>query len=356
MATLSASVALDMANPSVWYGVLDSHSSTHITIKAGLLSATYGGNFSYDDFGNVFGQLASYQTFYNGKTQLSVTGLNLDAYQVMSMVDDGNIAGLYQIALAGKDKMTGSAYADVLLGFGNNDSLIGNAGNDTLYGGSGNDTIDGGSGVDRLYGGGGNDTFVRGVGDVISEDVGAGRDIVRSSTSYALAANLEALTLTGSSAINGAGNSLANSIIGNSASNVLSGNGGNDYLYAGGGKDTLSGGSGGDKLYGGTDGLADAFVFTSASHSAVGAGRDVVYNFTRGADDIDLHTIDAVASTASTNEAFLFSGKTAQAHSVWFAVAGANVVVKGDISGDKVADFEIQVNGLSTLNALDFLL
>ncbi|MDB5658051.1 MAG: hypothetical protein JWS10_666 [Cypionkella sp.] len=355
MATLTALAALDMTNPSVWYGVVDSYNSTHITIKAGLLSGTYRGNFSYDDYGNVFGQLNGYDTYYNGKIQVSIKGLNLDAYDVMSLIDDGNVGQVYQMALGGNDKMSGSAYADALLSFGGNDSLLGNGGNDTLSGGAGNDTMDGGSGADKLIGGTGNDTYMRGAGDSISEGASAGRDTVRSSTNYVLGANLEDLVLTGS-ATNGTGNSLANSITGNNTSNVLSGNAGNDLIYAGGGKDSLSGGGGSDKLYGGTDSLADVFVFAAKSDSAVGSGRDMVYNFTRGSDDIDLRTIDARFSTASTNDTFLFNGKASQAHSVWFIVEGGNVVVRGDVSGDKIADFEIQINGITTLNGSDFLL
>ncbi|MDB5660442.1 MAG: hypothetical protein JWS10_3057 [Cypionkella sp.] len=355
MAILVASEAADMRVPSIWFGVLESFNSTHITIRAGLLSGTYRGNFSYDDFGNVFGQLNSYEIFYGGKLQVSITGLNLDAYDYMTLINDGAAVQLYEMAFARNDKMSGSVFADALVGFAGNDSLLGNAGNDTLFGGSGNDALEGGSGSDRLIGGTGNDTYVRGTGDQIFEDAGAGKDTVRSSTSYVLGANLEVLILTGSAA-NGGGNALANSITGNNASNALSGNAGNDIIYAGGGRDTLSGGAGSDKSYGGTDGLADVFVFTAASHTAVGASRDVVYNFTRGADDIDLRTIDARSATSATNDAFLFSGKTAQAHSIWFSAEGSNVIVKGDVNGDRVADFEIQVIGVSSVGASDFLL
>jgi hypothetical protein len=58
--------------------------------------------------------------------------------------------------------------------------------------------------------------------------------------SFALSANVENLVLTGSTAINGSGNVLANVIVGNDGSNVLSGGAGADTLTGGGGNDTFA--------------------------------------------------------------------------------------------------------------------
>ena len=52
------------------------------------------------------------------------------------------------------------------------------------------------------------------------------------------APNVENLTLTGTSGINGTGNALDNIITGNTGSNVLTGGGGNDTIDGGGGSDT----------------------------------------------------------------------------------------------------------------------
>ncbi len=67
---------------------------------------------------------------------------------------------------------------------------------------------------------------------------GSGTDRVEASISYILPTDIENLTLTGSAAINGTGNALANVITGNSNGNTLLGLAGNDTLAGGAGTDT----------------------------------------------------------------------------------------------------------------------
>lgn len=101
---------------------------------------------------------------------------------------------------------------------------------------------------DVLEGGPGNDIYVvHSSSDVVIEQAGAGTDTVRSDVSYVLGNNVENLELTGSGAISGTGNALANQITGNAAANMLSGMGGNDVLNGGPGNDVLSGGPGADR-------------------------------------------------------------------------------------------------------------
>ncbi len=121
--------------------------------------------------------------------------------------------------------------------------LIGNGAINALTGGAGNDTLDGGAGADKLTGGAGNDTYlVDNTGDVVTELASEGTDTVLSSVTYALAANVENITLAGTTAINGTGNSLDNVLRGNSAANTLGGGAGNDtYLFGrGSGQDQIS--------------------------------------------------------------------------------------------------------------------
>ncbi|MDI1278941.1 calcium-binding protein, partial [Methylobacter sp.] len=126
-------------------------------------------------------------------------------------------------------------------GNGLDNVLIGNSAVNTLTGGLGNDTLDGGSGADTMIGGLGNDTYVvDNAGDVVKETstLCAEIDTVLSSITYTLGSKLENLTLTGTSAINGTGNSLNNILIGNSGNNVLNGGTGADQLLGGLGNDT----------------------------------------------------------------------------------------------------------------------
>src|SRR5262249_23324684 len=96
-----------------------------------------------------------------------------------------------------------------------------------------------------------------------------------------------------------------------------------------------------------------------------GAGsRDVITDFQSGLDHIDLSSIDANPSRAG-DQGFKFigtqgfSGKGAELHFQTFDQPGtANdiTVVSGDINGDRVADFEIELSGIVSMKASDFLL
>ncbi|MEH2318790.1 DVUA0089 family protein [Nostoc sp.] len=141
---------------------------------------------------------------------------------------------------------------DTLNGAAGNDNLFGGTGNDSLIGGIGNDTLDGGLGTDSLNGGVGDDTYlIDSATDTITETANSGTDTVRSSVTYTLGINLENLTLTGTSAINGIGNSLNNILFGNTVNNTLNGRAGDDTLDGNFGNDTLNGEDGNDSLQGG---------------------------------------------------------------------------------------------------------
>ena len=99
--------------------------------------------------------------------------------------------------------------------------LTGNSANNTLTGNAGYDTLNGGTGADTLRGGTGNDLYlVDNTSDSVTENANEGIDTVQSTRTYTLGANLENLTLTGTTAINGTGNTLDNVLTGNTAANT----------------------------------------------------------------------------------------------------------------------------------------
>ncbi len=126
-------------------------------------------------------------------------------------------------------------------------NVTGNSLNNQLAGNGAANILDGLAGADTMIGGAGDDVYrVDNAGDVVTESASAGTDRVESTISYTLGANVENLTLTGTAAVNGAGNTLNNVIIGNSAANTLTGLDGNDTLDGQGGADTMVGGLGDD--------------------------------------------------------------------------------------------------------------
>ncbi len=105
---------------------------------------------------------------------------------------------------------------------------------------------------DTMIGGDGNDNYVvNNSADKIVEYANQGNDSVKATVSYTLDANVENLTLSGNSDINGTGNDIDNQIVGNNGDNILSGGGGDDVLRGNNGTDVLSGGAGDDNLNGG---------------------------------------------------------------------------------------------------------
>jgi subtilisin family serine protease/Ca2+-binding RTX toxin-like protein len=109
-------------------------------------------------------------------------------------------------------------------------------------------------------------------------------DTLTQDVTSTLPTNVENLTLTGTTAINGTGNAGDNVLIGNSANNILTGLAGNDTLNGGAGNDTLDGGDGNDILNGGAGndilngGAGNDILSGSAGNDILnsGAGNDIL--------------------------------------------------------------------------------
>ena len=146
--------------------------------------------------------------------------------------------------------INGTAGNDTLNGGSGDDEISGLGGDDLIRGGSGNDHLNGGAGGDRLYGGAGDDTYyVDSLADRVFESSGSGTDLVFSSVSFSLYGQyIDNLTLTGTGATSGTGNSLANILTGNNAANVLNGAGGADVMRGRGGDDVYYVGDAADQV------------------------------------------------------------------------------------------------------------
>jgi Ca2+-binding RTX toxin-like protein len=141
-------------------------------------------------------------------------------------------------------------------------------------------------------------------------------------------------------------------LTGTTGANSLNGGSGNDTLTGGAGKDQLTGGSGNDTF----DFNALAEMGTSS------ATWDIITDFVRGQDKIDLTTLDANTAVAG-NQAFTapvvggtFSGAFAINTPATLYFDSVADVLYGNTDADAAAEFALQLTGLSTLAASDLFL
>ncbi|MEA3016935.1 MAG: serralysin, partial [Sphingomonadales bacterium] len=178
----------------------------------------------------------------------------------------------------------------------------GNGLDNVITGNAAANRIDGGAGADTMAGGLGDDLyFVENGGDVATEGAGEGTDTVASSISYTLGANVENLILTGSG-LNGTGNGLGNVITGDAGSNRLDGGAGNDRLIGGDGVDYFTGGAGADTFVG----EINATTSDMKDNKGGSISLDVILDYQRGSDKIDLSGIDANTNVAG-DQAFTWT-------------------------------------------------
>lgn len=218
---------------------------------ANTLWANEAGNVLYGSLGNdtLYGGAGNDYLYGGVDADTMVGGLGDDTYQIEN-------AGDVVTESAGQGTDTVLTYlGSTTLGANvENLALQAGAGNGTgntlanwIWGNDGANVLNGGAGADTLAGGQGNDTYVvDNVGDLVSESLGAGVDGVQSSVTHTLGLNVENLSLTGTAANSGTGNTLDNVLTGNSAANTLTGGAGNDRLDGGAGADKLVGGVGDD--------------------------------------------------------------------------------------------------------------
>ncbi|MCF3932669.1 M10 family metallopeptidase C-terminal domain-containing protein [Acuticoccus sp. M5D2P5] len=278
-----------------------------------------GANFAYDMGSHtVSGRLSSVTLGHLGDSYNNNGSFDLDGqghitnytpvveYQGLRVANGANTRGDFHeivaelMYLGGTNSRGAETFLDEINGSGH--ILTGTSGNDTYRGTEFRDIVRGGGGNDRLFGEGGNDKILG----------GAGRDI-------------------------------------------LFGGDGNDILNGGPGNDILNGGMGADRLVGGPGN--DVFVYRSVEESNK-AGRDVIFDFAKGDNRINLRAIDA-DETTNGNQRFdfigedRFSGTAGELRSV---ERGAHTLVMADTNGDGRADFLLTLKNYSDLDAGDFFL
>ncbi len=340
----SVNSALDVVVEALNQGIDTVQSTISYTLGANVENLLLNGTAAINGTGNALDNLLvgnSGNNVLNG-----LTGSDTVSYETYS-------SGLtIDLSLTTAQWLNGQ---DTLLSIEN---CIGTNYSDTLRGSSVANVLDGNLGADTMSGGLGNDTYIVNIapnaatsvaGDVVTELAGRGTDTVRSSVSWTLGANLENLTLTGTEAINGIGNTLNNVLTGNAGANALNGGIGNDVLIGGVGKDMLTGGAG-----------ADYFDFNAINETEdISTAWDVITDFDAGEHDrIDLSTIDANTAVAG-NQAFVFVGTAA------FGLTNATGqlrfdatahVLYGSTDVDSSAEFAIALTGVNALVSTNFIL
>lgn len=232
------------------------------------------------------------------------------------------------------ENLTGSAYADrligdtadnVFVGGGGNDIIKGKGGDDIFYGGDGDDVMRGDSGVDLFYGEAGSDTLLGLDGnDMLDGGVGidylygglASDNLSGGDGGDFLRGNRGGDTISGGDGgddIRGGGNG-----------DVLNGDAGDDFMLGEGGADRIAGGAGDDILFGGfgggvLDNQRDTFVFASSADGA--GGFDRIRDWENGRDVLDLR---AFGFSDFTNDVLALATDTGSAMRINFG--GGDVV------------------------------
>jgi Ca2+-binding RTX toxin-like protein len=280
-------------------------------IDAGSLAGLAVDTLDLDGDGNTGERLP-----VDGREGLRMVGSAIDIGAVEQIVDE---------------KISGTSAADL---------IVGGLGDDVLKGLGGGDTVIGGPGADRMWGGGGI--------DLLSYAGSASGVTVSLATGLAAGGDATGDTFFGFKNLRGSGRA-----------DVLTGNDANNRIMGGAGADVIIGLGGQDRLAG--EGGADIFVFTSLADSVPNGHRDVILDFNTAAHDlIDLSAIDAVAGGG--DDAFHFTGHdgtdpfSGTAGELRLVLTSSKLIVRCDVDGDRIADFDIGLLHLTTLGPDDVIL
>jgi Ca2+-binding RTX toxin-like protein len=291
--------------------------------------------------------------------------------------------------LSGIENLIGSAFNDVLTGSSTANRIDGASGNDVLNGGGGIDVLDGGEGSDVYLvtlladktaaeitdtGTTGTDELrfaatTVGTLTLLAGDTGLERVVIGTGTGASAATTGKvALNVDATASANGltiTGNAGNNTLTGSGFADTLDGGAGNDVLLGGLGNDVLIGGLGQDTLTGGIGN--DIFKFSLITESGTTATKsDVITDFVKGQDVIDLSGLDAFLATKNVNDTFIWQGTAAFSNTTQgevryekFDVAGTandHTMIWIDNDKDTGVEMGIRLTGLHDLAASDFVL
>jgi Ca2+-binding RTX toxin-like protein len=146
-----------------------------------------------------------------------------------------------------------------------------------------------------------------------------------------------------------------NTLLGLAGNDSLNGGRGNDILKGGAGNDTLIGGLDADVLIGGSG--ADIFKFTSIDELGnTEETADVIVDFnTKQKDKIDLSGIDADENQAG-DQVLKFVKKFGADATGQLVFDAKTQMIYGSTNADTDPEFIIQVSGVTSLKAADFIL
>jgi serralysin len=321
----------------------------------------------------------------NYSTNASAVTVNLSITTAQNTVGAGNDT------LLNIENLTGSGFADTLIGNAANNLIFGGLGDDVISGGLGDDILQGSTGSDTVSYAGASGAVTVNLGTALAQNtVSAGMDtlssienVIGSSFDDTILANLSNNRLDGGDGIdtvsylmtaagvtvtlattaaqntvssgsdtlinieNLTGTNYGDTLTGNEGDNLLNGLSGNDTLIGGLGANTLTGGSGGDK-----------FRFEVLKPATF----DTITDFAHTVDDIVLlrsafSGLAALPAGALSASAFtLGTAATTADHRLIYDKVTGNLFYDADGTGGTA---QIQIALLSTkptLDATDFVL
>jgi len=269
--------------------------------------------FAYRAFGDSTGGARDTITdFVSGTDRIDLSSLGASSVTLtpqgggVTLLEAVTATGTLSVLITGSIAMSdivngpasatldGTGASETIAALLSGSTLNGRAGDDTLVGSDGDDILDGGTGGDSMFGGAGDDIYYVDSGDDrVSEGADGGIDEIRTTVGYAMQANIENMTLLGSSALGVLGNALDNVLTGNSAPNSFNG---------GGGFDTIIGGGGGDYIQASTARI----VYRAVSDSS-GNNWDMINHFVHGQTILDFSAFEITGFTfADHSDSYFF--------------------------------------------------